>query len=71
MNKLQKVVTIFISIATFKLGVLATLYFTINLDPPKHYEIESRCLNYTKKECYTRSDIELIVFGKVLDYDKE
>jgi len=71
MNKLQKVVTIFISIATFKLGVLTTLYFTINLDPPKHYEIESRCLNYTQKECYTQSDLELIVFGKVLDYDKK
>ena len=71
MNNFQKLVTVFISVATFKLGVLITLYFTINLDPPKHYEIESRCLNYTEKECYTQSDIELIVFGKVLNYDKK
>ena len=37
--------------------------------PPEHYNIQSRALNYTDKDCYTKCDIELIVFGKVLDHE--
>jgi hypothetical protein len=44
-------------------------YTQFTADPPEHYNIQSRCLNYTDKDCYTKSDVELIVFGKVLDYE--
>jgi hypothetical protein len=33
--------------------------------------IHTRALNYTDKDCYTKTDVELIVFGKVVDYDKK
>jgi hypothetical protein len=38
-------------------------------DPPIHYSIESRALNYTDKDCYTKCDIELIVFGKIVNHE--
>jgi len=49
------------------LGMTIAYYDAVVLrDPPIHYSIECRALNYTEKDCYTKSDIELIIFGKVL-----
>ena len=67
MNKYQKIVTTFISVACMKLGFLIAIFVIIGLEPSPHYAIESRYLNYTEKDCYTKLDIELIVFGKVLN----
>ena len=55
----------------FMLSMTIACYIDIMADPPEHYNIQSRYLNYTDKECYTESDVELIVFGKVLNYDKK
>ena len=55
----------------FMLSMTIAGYITITADPPEHFAIHNRALNYTDKECYTKCDIELIVFGKVLDYDKK
>ena len=53
---------------SFMLGMILAYYDAVILrDPPIHYSIESRYLNFTEKNCYTQSDVELIVFGKVLD----
>jgi len=72
MNSINKLLIVAIALFSFMLGMTIAYYdATILRDPPLHYAIESRCLNYTDKECYTRSDIELIVFGKILDYDKK
>ena len=71
MNNYQKMVTAFISIACMKLGFVIAMFVIIGFEPSPHYAIESRCLNYTEKDCYTQSDLELIVFGKVLNYDKK
>ena len=53
----------------FILGVTIAGYSQFTADPPEHFAIHSRALNYTDKDCYTKSDIELIVFGKILDND--
>ena len=55
----------------FMLSMTIACYIDIMADPPEHYNIQSRALNYTDKDCYTKSDVELIVFGKILDYDKK
>ena len=69
MNNYQKLVTAFISLACMKLGFLIALFVILGLEPSPHYAIESRYLNYTNKDCYTGSDVELIIFGKVLDHE--
>ena len=51
------------------LGMTIAGYSQFNADPPEHYNIQSRALNYTDKDCCTKIDIELIVFGKVLDHE--
>ena len=71
MNSIQTLLTIAIALCAFILGVTVAGYTQFNADPPEHYNIQSRCLNYTNKDCYTRSDVELIVFGKVLDYEQK
>jgi len=59
------------AISAFMLSMTIACYMEVMADPPEHYNIQSRALNYTDKDCYTQSDIELIVFGKVLYYDKK
>jgi len=54
---------------SFMLGMTIAYYDVATEDPSPHYAIEHRALNYTKKDCYTISDVELIVFGKVLNYE--
>lgn len=72
MNSITKLLIVAVALFSFMLGMTIAYYdATILRDPPLHYAIESRCLNYTDKDCYTKSDVELIVFGKVLDYDKK
>ena len=67
---MNRLLTIVIALFSFILGMTIAYYdATILRDPPLHYAIESRCLNYTNKDCYTKSDVELIVFGKVLNYE--
>ena len=59
------------AISAFMLSMTIAGYITVTADPPEHYAIHTRALNYTDKECYTKSDVELIVFGKVLEYDEK
>ena len=51
------------------LGLTVAGYTQFNADLPEHYNIQNRCLNYTDKDSYTKTDVELIVFGKVLDHE--
>ena len=70
MNSITKLSIIALMLFTFMLGMTIAYYDAVILrDPPIHYSIECRALNYTDKDCYTKCDIELIVFGKVLDYE--
>jgi len=69
MNSMHTLLTIAIALCTFVLGVTVAGYSQFNADPPEHYNIQSRALNYTDKDCYSKIDIELIVFGKVLDHE--
>ena len=69
MNSIHTLLTIAIALCAFILGVTVAGYSQFNADPPEHYNIQSRALNYTDKDCYTKIDIELIVFGKVLEHE--
>ena len=71
MNSIHTLLTIAIALCAFMLGMTVAGYTQFTADPPEHYNIQSRALNYTNKDCYSKIDIELIVFGKVLDYDKK
>ena len=69
MNSIHTLLTIAIALCAFILGVTVAGYSQFNADPPEHYNIQSRALNYTDKDCYSKIDIELIVFGKVLEHE--
>ena len=71
MNSINTLLTIAVALCGIMLGMTIAGYTQFNADPPEHYAIHSRALNYTDKDCYSKVDIELIVFGKVLDYDKK
>ena len=59
------------AISAFMLSMTIACYVMVTADLPEHHAIHTRALNYTDKDCYTKTDVELIVFGKVLDYDKK
>jgi len=59
------------AISAFMLSMTIACYVMVTADLPEHHAIHTRALNYTNKDCYTKTDVELIVFGKVLDYDKK
>jgi len=67
MNSIQTLLTIAVALCGILLGLTIAGYTQIKADPPEHYAIQSRALNYTDKDCYTKCDVELIVFGKVLE----
>ena len=70
MNSIDKLLVLALILYSFMLGMILAYYDAVILrDPPIHYSIESRYLNFTEKDCYTQSDVELIVFGKVLDHE--
>ena len=69
MNSIHTLLTIAVALCGVMLGLTIAGYTQIKADPPEHYAIHSRALNYTDKECYSKIDIELIVFGKVLDHE--
>ena len=69
MNSIHTLLTIAIALCAFMLGMTIAGYSQFNADPPEHYNIQSRALNYTDKDCYSKIDIELIVFGKVLEHE--
>ncbi len=69
MNSIHTLLTIAIALCAFMLGMTIAGYTQFTADPPEHYNIQSRALNYTDKDCYSKIDIELIVFGKVLEHE--
>ena len=69
MNNIHRLFVLAVAWVFFMLGVTLAYYKQFTSDPPEHHAIHSRALNYTDKDCYTKCDVELIVFGKILDYD--
>ena len=66
MNSTIKLLVFALMLFAFMLGMTIAYYDVATEDPNPRYAIEHRALNYTEKDCYTKCDIELIVFGKVL-----
>jgi len=72
MSSINKLLVVAFALFSFMLGMTIAYYDAVILrDPPVHYEIESRYFHYPNKECYTQSDVELIIFSKVLYYDEK
>jgi len=69
MNSIDKFIICALMLFSFMLGMTIAYYDVATEDPNPRYAIEHRALNYTQKECYTKCDIELIVFGKVLNHE--
>ena len=69
MNSIDKFMLCALALASFMLGMTIAYYDVATEDPNPRYVIEHRALNYTEKDCYTKCDIELIVFGKVLNHE--
>ena len=69
MNNVHRLLMLAVAWVFFLLGMTIAYYNQFTADPQEHFAIHSRALNYTDKDCYTKSDVELIVFGKILDND--
>tara|TARA_B100000497_G_C7477444_1_gene293486 strand:+ start:227 stop:436 length:210 start_codon:yes stop_codon:yes gene_type:complete len=69
MNNVHRLFMLAVAWVFFLLGMTIAYYNQFTADPQEHFAIHSRALNYTDKDCYTKSDVELIVFGKILDND--
>ena len=69
MNSIDKFMICALVLFSFMLGMTIAYYDVAIEDPNPRYAIEHRALNYTEKDCYTKCDIELIVFGKVLNHE--
>ena len=69
MNNVHRLLMLAVAWVFFILGMTIAYYNQFTADPQEHFAIHSRALNYTDKDCYTKSDVELIVFGKILDND--
>ena len=69
MNNVHRLFVLAVAWVFFLLGMTIAYYNQFTADPQEHFAIHSRALNYTDKDCYTKSDVELIVFGKILDND--
>jgi hypothetical protein len=41
----------------------ATMIWAVGLPTEKHIEIETRWLNWSKKDCYTEMEIDLLIEG--------
>ena len=46
------------------IGIFTAMYFCYKQPLDEHLLIQNREINFPEQECYTRSDIELIVYGE-------
>ena len=51
------------AISAFMLSMTIACYVMVTADLPEHHAIHTRALNYTDKDCYTKTDVELICFS--------
>ena len=69
MKKFQKIFFNTLIITTFMcISCIITMFYCVGLPTDEHVWIQNRALNYFDKTCYSKDDIEMIVFGEVL-YD--
>jgi|TARA_R110000744_G_scaffold198662_1_gene317959 hypothetical protein len=58
--------TFYIIISMLLIAVIssgATMVWAVGLPSEKHIEIETRWLNWSKKDCYTEMEIDLLIEG--------
>ena len=48
---------------TFIVGVYVAMYFCYTQPTDEHLNIINRELNFPKQDCYSESDVKLIIYG--------
>ena len=51
---------------SFISGVYIAMYYCYKQPIDEHINITNRYINWPESNCYSQSDVELIVFGKIL-----
>mgnify|MGYP005821855167 FL=1 len=69
MNSITKLSIFALMLFSLILGMTIAYYDVVMEDPSPHLAIQHRALDYTEKDCYTKCDIELIVFGKIVNHE--
>ena len=64
MNKI--IIRILSIMFAFFLGVYIAMYYCYRQPIDEHNNIYNRYLNWPESECYSQSDVELIVFGELI-----
>ena len=60
----KKINKLLIFAALYFTGVYSAMYYCYKQPVDEHVNIINRQLNFPKQECYTESDLELIIYGK-------
>ena len=68
MNKL--IIRIISLLFSFILGIYIAMYYCYKQPIDEHVNISNRYINWPESNCYSQSDVELIVFGKILPNDE-
>jgi len=68
MNKL--IIRILSLLFSFIIGVYIAMYYCYNQPLDEHINIHNRYINWSESNCYSQSDVELIVFGEILPNDE-
>ncbi|RLI50832.1 hypothetical protein DRO61_03340 [Candidatus Bathyarchaeota archaeon] len=60
----KKIKIIILSGFAYLAGVYSAMYFCYKQPTDEHVQIINRELNFPKQDCYSESDIELIIYGE-------
>jgi|TARA_R110002020_G_scaffold469236_1_gene694074 hypothetical protein len=60
----KKINKLLIFAAIYFIGVYSAMYFCYKQPIDEHVNIINRELNFPKQDCYSESDIKLIIYGK-------
>tara|TARA_Y100000401_G_scaffold81867_1_gene67261 strand:- start:218 stop:433 length:216 start_codon:yes stop_codon:yes gene_type:complete len=64
--KLQLIDKLCIFGLVYFIGVFSAMYFCYKQPIDEHTNIYNRYLNWPESNCYSQSDVELIIFGELI-----
>ncbi len=66
MNKLQLIDKFCIIALFYFAGIFTAMFYCYKQPLDEHIHIQNRYINWPESNCYSQSDVELIIFGKIL-----
>jgi len=63
-NKLKLISKLLMFGVVYFVGIFTAMYFCYQQPLDEHLLIQNRELNFPEQDCYTSSDIDLIVYGE-------